>query len=347
MASETDPAASTQSREGDVWLKNGAVLGTVAAVAYSVTNLALRHLSDTGTVGGQGWDLWVTAMKTVPTGVIAWVLVISRVARSRPAFPPLRLLPTLIFAALVMQFGGNLAFQMALSYLGLGITVPLVFACIICVGAIMGRVVLGDPITVRILISMAVMAVAIVMLSVGTMSEDSTWGSEAPLVASGSRSIVIGVCIAALSGCSYGAVGVLIRSLVRSVLPVESTLIVFSTVGGVMLGTSGIALSGWSTIRDNTMQDWPMLLVAGSANAIAFFALAHALRFIDVNRMNVINASQNAMCAIGAVFLFHEQLNGLALCGIGLTILGLIVLGWQRHPKECDSAVGERRHSPG
>ena len=43
-------------------------------------------------------------------------------------------------------------------------------------------------------------------------------------------------------------------------------------------------------------------------------------------RANVINASQNALCAIGAVIVFNESLSPLALLGIGLTISGLLVL---------------------
>ncbi len=271
--------------------------------------------------------MWVTAMKTLPTGIIAWLLVLRRAFRKQPALPPLRLLPVLIGAALVMQFGGNLAFQMSLGYLGLGITVPFVFACILCVGAVMGRVMLGDPITGRMVAAMAIMMAAIVLLSVATTPTTSA-SAEIPPADSGL--IAIGIGIAAISGCSYGAVGVLIRRFVRSELSVESMFIVFSTVGAVLLMCLAVSSSGWAPIQQGTQQDWPILLIAGFANAIAFFSIAHALRFIDVNRLNVINASQNAMCAIGAVLLFHEQLSGLALLGIGLTIAGLMTVGRQQ-----------------
>ena len=49
---------------------------------------------------------------------------------------------------------------------------------------------------------------------------------------------------------------------------------------------------------------------------------------MDVNRMNVINASQNVMCAVGAVVLIQEKLSGFVLVGIALTIAGLSLLGW-------------------
>lgn len=308
-------------------LRNGLVLGLVSAVGYSLTNLALRQLSDSKAAGGDGWDLWVTAMKTLPTACIAWVLVLRRVVRGQPAFPPLALLPALLFLALLMQFGGNFAFQVALSYLGLGITVPFVFACIICVGAIAGRVVLGDSISTQVVAAMAVMMAAIVLLSAGTMSPETPGAGES---ADSSGHVLTGILVASVSGCSYGLVGVLIRSFVRSKLSVESTLIVLSTVGATVLGTLGVTSSGWQAIEQTTATEWPAMLVAGISNAVAFFAIAHALRRIDVNHMNVINASQNAMCAVGAVLLFQEPLNALALSGIGLTIAGLLLLGWKR-----------------
>jgi len=65
-----------------------------------------------------------------------------------------------------------------------------------------------------------------------------------------------------------------------------------------------------------TFSNWTALLTAGTANTMAFFALVHALRVINVNRINVINASQNAMCAVGAVLLFGERLGPPALAGI-------------------------------
>lgn len=326
MAEEIHDETSVEPTSRNGILKNGVALGIIAAIAYSLANLALRHLADSTSTGGRGWDLWVTAMKTVPTGVVAWILVLKRLIQKQPAFPPLRLLPMLVVAALVMQFGGNLCFQISLSYLGLGITVPLVFASILCVGAVMGRVFLGDPLTLPVVTAMGIMIVAIVLLSVGTMPD-----STAPTAHAGSGQILIGICIATISGCSYGAVGVLIRKFVRTVLTVESMLIVFSTAGGILLAAAAIKMSGWQAIQNSSVQAWPMLLAAGTTNAIAFFAVAHALRVMDVNRMNVINASQNAMCAVGAVVLFQEQLSALAIFGTALTIAGLITLGWKRN----------------
>lgn len=305
----------------------GILLGIVAAVGYSLVNLALRQLSDSSSAEGSGWEVWVTAIKALATGLTAWVVVLYRHWNGQTAFPPRRLLPGLFVASLIMQVGGNLCFQLSLGYLGLAITVPIVFACIICVGAVAGRALLGDPITRDTVFAMLVMAAAIVMLSAGSVSAQPITTTAPRLVPS-----LTGLAMALISGCSYGLVGVLIRYFVRSAFPVESVLVVFTTVGCSLLAGVAVILSGWQAIWHNTVMVWPMLAIASITNAVAFFALAYALKTVDVNRINVINASQNAMCAVGAVILFQEELGPLALGGIGLTIAGLLVLSRRSGP---------------
>ena len=211
-----------------MWLAIG------AAVGYSLTNLLLRRLS--GKHPGMSWDILISAGKALPTAVTAWTLVLLKLRKGTAVFPSVKLFIPLFIAALVMQFGGNVGFQVALGHIGLAVTVPLVFACIICSGAFLGRAVLGDPITLRSLMSVAVMMIAIVMLS-SAASRSATDMSAEHGDTTGATSVVFGILAAIVSGLSYGANGVVIRRYVRDKLPVESTLLVFGTTGIVMLGT--------------------------------------------------------------------------------------------------------------
>ncbi|MCA9056706.1 MAG: hypothetical protein KDA75_22920, partial [Planctomycetaceae bacterium] len=61
-------------------------------------------------------------------------------------------------------------------------------------------------------------------------------------------------------------------------------------------------------------------------NAAAFLCVCHALRMMKITQVNIVNASQNAMCAAGAVLLFAEPLDLPTGIGILLSVLGLIVL---------------------
>jgi drug/metabolite transporter (DMT)-like permease len=313
-----------QSQHESAVLTRGLWLAIAAAVGYSATNLLLRKLSDSNS--GMGWDIWVSAGKSFPTAVTAWILVGRQALRGNCQLPSGKLFWPLLAAALVMQFGGNVGFQVALGHIGLAVSVPLVFACIICSGALLGRTILGDPITGRTLASVGLMMVAIVVLSAVASGQAAAVPESAEAEAGTAADSVIGVIAALVSGLAYGANGVVIRRYVRDKLPVESTLIVYGTTGLVCLSSLSFALLGAEGIRQIATEDWWTVLLAGCCNAAAFFAITHSLRVMSITRVNVINASQNAMCAVGAVMLFSEHFSMAMGFGIALTMLGLVVL---------------------
>jgi len=294
------------------------VLGLAAAGTYSIANLALRSLSRPD--GGIGWDMWVAGMKAFPTFFVAIVLLAIRRYRNQTSFSDWSFIWPIAVAALFNQLGGNLAFQMSLSRIGLAISVPICFASIICSGAIVGRYVLGDQVSIRTGISMGLMVASIVFLSSAAKNRAAVvptnfdWGTAA------------GIAIAVISGLSYGITGVYIRRAVRSQMPVATTLFLFSAAGFLMLCPLSLSLLPRATIAAMTPHEWSMIATAGIFNALGFYAITHAMRHLTISRANVINASQNALCAVGAVVIFGESLTTSALLGIGLTIAGLLML---------------------
>ncbi len=263
-------------------------------------------------------------MKALPTVVVATYLLARRASRGGVLFPSTRILPILFVCALVMQFGGNLGFQVALGHIGLAITVPLVFAFIICAGALLGRMFLGDTLSSRTYLSMVIMTVSIILLSWAATLNAPTPDAKPTTVATGS--IWLGIFIAVISGVSYGVNGVVIRSIGRKTLPIESMLIVYSLTGAILLGTLGASMLGTERLLAIKLGDWQMMLMAGVFNAVAFFSISHALKLTSVTQVNLINASQNAMCAVGAVLMFAEPLSLPMTFGIVLSIVGLFAL---------------------
>ena len=203
------------------------VLGLMAAATYSVANLALRGLSRPD--GGVGWDMWVAGTKAFPTFFVAIVLLTIRRYRGQTSFAAWSFVWPIALAAFFNQLGGNFAFQMSLSKIGLAISVPICFASIICSGAIVGRYVLGDQVSVRTGISMGLMVASIVFLSTAARNRATVvpttadWGTAT------------GVALAVISGLAYGITGVYIRKAVRSQMPVAATLFLFSAAGFLML----------------------------------------------------------------------------------------------------------------
>jgi DME family drug/metabolite transporter len=294
------------------------MLGLMAAVTYSIANLALRGLSRPD--GGIGWDMWVAGMKALPTFLFAVALLTIRRYQRKTSFAAWSVVWPLAVAAFFNQLCGNFAFQMALSKIGLAISVPICFASIICSGAIVGRYVLGDQVSIRTGISMGMMVASIIFLSTAAKNRavvvhaSFDWGT------------VAGIALAVISGLAYGITGVYIRKAVRSQMPVAATLFLFSAAGFLMLCPLSVSLLPVGTIVTTSTRDWAMIATAGTFNALGFFAITHAMRHLTISRANVINASQNALCAIGAVMVFGESLSTYALLGIGLTIAGLLTL---------------------
>lgn len=294
------------------------VLGLMAAATYSVANLALRGLSRPD--GGVGWDMWVAGTKAFPTFFVAIVLLAIRRYRGQTSFAAWSFVWPIALAAFFNQLGGNFAFQMSLSKIGLAISVPICFASIICSGAIVGRYVLGDQVSVRTGISMGLMVASIVFLSTAARNRATVvptaadWGTAT------------GVALAVISGLAYGITGVYIRKAVRSQMPVAATLFLFSAAGFLMLCPLSLCLLPPKTIAGTTPAEWATIAIAGIFNALGFYAITHAMRHLTISRANVINASQNALCAVGAVMIFGESLSTFGLVGIGLTIAGLLTL---------------------
>ena len=105
---------------------------------------------------------------------------------------------------------------------------------------------------------------------------------------------------------------------------VEATLFLFSAAGFLVLCPISLCILPLSTITAITPKEWLTIATAGTFNAIGFYAITHAMRFLTISRANVINASQNALCAVGAVF--GEQMNIIGIIGFALTIAGLLAL---------------------
>ena len=303
--------------DGQSEVRLGVILGLLSALAYTGANLALRHVAEPNDVG---WALWITANKAVPAALVGWVIILWRASKGMDAFPPRRLILPMILVGLLMQYGGNLTFQWSLSLGGLAVTVPLCFAALIVTGAWLGRVYLGDPVTPRTMLSIAVLIGAIVLLSSSAGEATSSRNADASTFM-----VVLGILAALMAGTSYAVSGVMIRHLTKT-LTLSASIVVFSTVGVVVMGIHSLFQPGWDRIAATTPAQWGAIVAAGWMNALAFFAVAGSLKRISVTYANVINATQNAMCPAAGVLLFSEPPTTALVAGCILTVMGTLVI---------------------
>ncbi|MBA3314528.1 MAG: DMT family transporter [Planctomycetota bacterium] len=317
-------AASERARVADLAQRQvlwGVVLGIVSAICYTATNIALRGVTRDGDAD---WALWVTAMKSLPSALSAWVLLGGRAVGGLSTLPPLRTILILMAVGFAVQGGGNVLFQWSLARCGLALSVPTVFATLMLTGAVLGRAWLGESVTIRSTIAMGLLIGAIGILSYGAE------GAAAALPAGPSDFspkfwVLSGIAFAAIAGVFYGVLGVVIRQTTRDSVPLPATLAIVSSTGVLGVGVPAVVRLG-PEILQATSQEWGLMVLAGVLNAIAFFAIGGSLRRIPVVQVNLLNASQAAMCAIGGVLVYREPLTAALIGGTLLTIVGLTLM---------------------
>jgi drug/metabolite transporter (DMT)-like permease len=318
----TPPAASLLplKRLSPTW--TGSLLVLLAAIGYTLSNMAFR---DVATRSDLGWVMWATAIKAVPVTLMAWMLVGLRRSQGLPSLPTREHWLPLIAAGLATQVAGNVMFQMALGIVGLAFTVALTFAGIIVGGAVLGRMLLGEPITPRSVISMALLLAAVAILQV-----DAAESARAVAGNVSTPRIVLGGLAALASGVGFAFCGVIIRRALRAEMSHSATVVVICTMGVVLCGPTGAALLGPRGIQGISWSTHATMLVGGVLNALAFFAVSAGFKRLSVVRVNLINSSQVALAALAGIVFFNEALTVWTAAGITLTMCGLTVLGLEK-----------------
>jgi drug/metabolite transporter (DMT)-like permease len=188
-------------------------------------------------------------------------------------------------------------------------------------GAWLGRVWLGEAITPRSAAAMVVLISSIAFLSVG--AGDAAVAMTTAAVPSAIAATVFGACVA---GMAYGVGNVVMRRAMTRDVPLVVVLLIMSSSGVLGLGLTALLRLGPERLLATSPRDVQIMLAAGTSNALAFFCLAAALKFVSVVHANLVNASQIAMSAAAGVLMFSEPLTVWTGLGCGLTVLGLLLM---------------------
>jgi drug/metabolite transporter (DMT)-like permease len=314
----------------------GTICGLISAVAYTAANLCLRAVANCDPV-------WVSCLKSVPTIVLVapWLLILA--GRGERILPPPRLLALIAAAGACGQLAGNVSFQWSLGIIGVAVAVSLTLGTMILSAAVLGRLLLHEPVTPRTAFSIVLLLAAIAALSLGageahrSVTDADNSGIVQPAAprtgpspaASGTSHLLLisaGVAAALASGIAYTILGVAIRYAAGRGAPQPTTLMTVALVGLVSLGALSLARIGPRAMLETSPRDLWVMLAAGVFNAAAFVALTKALHLTSVVYVNVLNAAQAAMAAVSGAILFQEALSPGLLCGVALTIVGLLVM---------------------
>jgi len=246
--------------------------------------------------------------------------------------PPVRVFWALVFAGALGQFGGNVMFQWSLGIVGIALAVPICLGSIIVSGAIMGRMFLGEIVSRRSAIAVAILIAAIFILSMGAGDAYDSVSSRI-VSAQGIEhyfTLIAGIAAAAFSGFAYAVLGVVIKYGVGERTPASTTMVIVAVIGAVGLGVVSWMRIGVVEMLATTSTDLGVMILAGLFNAVAFLALTRALQLTPVTFVNSLNASQAAMAAIAGVLIFHEEPSIPMVVGVVLTVVGLLQMRKRR-----------------
>jgi drug/metabolite transporter, DME family len=332
------PAPTTDSHPSDHRILDPVVVGTLCGLAssilYTVANGFLRALTDCDPV-------WVSAVKTVPTALfmIPWMLHMHY--RGQRAIPPLAVLAVVAIGGFVGQVCGNIPFQWALGIIGVALTVPLNLGGMIVCGAILGRVFLHEPVTLRAAVAMLVLLVAVFVLFLGAENaHEAVAKTQSPHY----LELAGGVAAACLCGLAYAVLNTVNRYYVTRGHSLPGTLFTVSIVGMLSLGSISIWRIGLEGMLATTPRDLGLMLLAGVCNAAAFVTLTKSLQLTSLVFVNALNATQATMAALMGVFFFHEPPSPWLLTGVALTIAGLLLMRKRRSP--ADRVAAEIQEEP-
>lgn len=309
------PPASHRRRWSPLWVGSAWVL--LAALGYTASNVFLRRTA----VTTDPW--WACAVRATPIMVLALVGMAWQARRGRAVWPTAGLWGPLIWAGLSSQIFGNVAFQHSLGVVGLALTVPLTFSTILVGGAILGRLWLHEPITLRAVLSMGLLSTAIAVLSLGAGE-----AGRSVLPAAELDPWTVGWALAAGcgSGIAYAATGVVIRKSVVAKVPLATVQFFISVSGVVVLGAWSAGQSGLAHLAATPRETLADLLGAGLLNYAAFYCFGEGLRRISVVHANALNSTQIALAALAGVAFFGEAPSAALVLGLMLTVVGLALM---------------------
>jgi len=345
----------------------GITFAALAALGYTAANFFMRSLADTTPS-----ELVVTikaaftALVFVPWLIgLIWVEsaekktalatpknIVGREAlrgKKQNVIPPLRVCLLLVFASVVVQFGGNLTFQWSLELIGMALSVPLLMSVMIISGAILGWAFLREPVANNMWIAIGLFVASIFILSQGvhatsevadaeqidTEQIDTLEKAEPPPTGIGGK--ILGILAACASGFAYAILGMAVRTSMNFGTPSATPMAFVGLIGGVGLGAMTIMNHGVQIFSQTNFHEWQYLLGAAACNTLAFLFLTQAFKHLPIVYVNATNVTQIAMAAMIGVWYFREPFSGFLVVGISLMTAGFVVLGFKSRRKEAVS----------
>jgi drug/metabolite transporter, DME family len=293
----------------------------VAALGYSAVNVYLRDLTS------RGDPAVILCVKELVAVVLVGPWLAWQAFRGRPALSWSKPLMALAAIGFVMHMAGNLPVLWAMTVVGLAITVPTALGVNLVSAAALGWVVLGERVSARSVAAIALLMVAILLLSTGAAAANESMAASIAGTQHGTLWAGLAVGFCCFAGVTYSALGIGVRHAARGGVSIAAIAFIVPAMGALGLAPLCLWRHGAESLTAIPWADWERMLVAGVINLVAFFGAIKGLQLTSVVFANVIGASQVALAALTGFLFFAEPAGPGLAAGLCLTVWGMLAIG--------------------
>ena len=211
----------------------------------------------------------------------------------------------------------------AMGVVGVGTTATLQMGVMLACTAILGRMVLGEPVSWQQVIAIVLIVAAVLSFSQGAQSVEQVAVED---IAVASKTL-LGVAGGVLAGLAFAILVVGVRKAVTGETSPEAVVFLISLMGVAFMGPLCVFRLGIAALAQTPPQHLGMMLLAGLMNVVGFLLLTNALRLVPVVRVNVLNnALTMTLTVVAGIVFFAEPWNGHLGLGMALSMVGAILI---------------------
>ena len=328
----------------------GTIFAFLSTAFFAVSNVAMRYMTEHGV--GNDWILFYK--ETIGFSLLMpWLLL--RWGQGRFQHTSKRLLFHVTIAAAFCQLVGARLHVLGFAVIGLIIAVPLIQSTTLLGVALLGHFVLGDSLSRRRKTALAILLVAVTILSIGKELTVTEQFHEKNTVSAGLFLLVAGGTI--IAGFSYAVHVTILRRVIRqhwqdenstwlsfkfrhwighdhirqpgqrfySPFPVTLTMSVVFAVGMIIFGAFLYGKQGIDGFYNVPDAAWHGVFISGIANMLGFFFQIQGLRLTSAVQTSLIAVSQILLLSLIGYWYFDEAINIVVLLGLGLTVYGVFM----------------------
>ena len=322
----------------------GTIYCVFSAISYTMMGICQRELSEDCD------PVWVNSVQALVGTTVFGIYLILTSVRGRSAWPPLSVAAGLMMLGIITQLGGS-SYQWSLGVIGLAVGNSINMGVMLAASALLGLAILGEQVSWRGIMTIALITAAIFLLSKGADATDETVPADSPTAAAdtdtvddteaqlqvGAFRLMLGITAACFAGVAFSILTVGVRKTVTEETTPEAIVFYINAMGIVFLGPWAVMRLGLDGVMATSVRDLGVMLAVGMFNLFGFLLLTKGLQLTAVVRVNLItNALTTALTVLAGIVIFAEPTNRQLVAGIILTLIGMVLIS-TREPANAES----------